>query len=873
VNKSLQDIRAEVVSSDIRTKSIAIEKATYLHSLGFNMNWASFHVVELMSTANVKYKRVGYLAACQSFGDDTDVVLLIPNLLKKDLASPNPAEAALAISCLANIVTPELSQTLVADVYSLLNNHKPDLRRRACLCLYKCFLRYPEALRPSFARLTECLEDDDQTVVQAAVTVLSELAMHNPKTYLPLAPKFYKLLTTSSSNWMTIKLVKVFGALTPLEPRLGKKLVGPLSEILETTGAKSLMYECIRTVVQGMTSQEKIVRQAVDKLKDMLEDTDPNIKFLALHALTFLLDSHPRIVAEHKGNIFACLDHEDANIQYCALKIVRGLVTKKTLMDTTAHLMGAMGRADKKFRDELVWSVIHICMSDRYALVTDFVWYLSVLADLIRVPSSSHGKLVGDQIVDVCLRVEVIRESAVGILAPILIDPTLLEMSSVNKTVPEALKAIAWVVGEYAHYLTDHAEIAHALTQQQVTQLPGPVQSVYIHSALKIYSSAVSAHLQATRGADASILVPENEDLADIRDIISGKRLTPFMVSLNLEVRERSCQLKTILDAVQDAEDEEAGSGMALIEEFANVFAEEVQPVSTKAQRKLTAPEDLNVNAPLSTEWDHLLESSDSESDDEYSGRKGKKGKKKSKGPKSVTDLFTVKKSKEQIAKEEKEARKMLANHKKKMGNYYLAQEEETGTGGRKSKKAGKAAAALTATDSAAMQAMQAHMAAHSLGGPVARPSIKGEDDSSDEDEDFGDAPALKIGGYQPTNAASKLHSNLVAYDPLKPGGRGEGEMPTIEAYPRFDPYERDDAFNPFSVGDGKKKKKKKKTSKKDKDSSVALPSGGEKKEKKEKKKKEKTKEKDGDGEKKKKKSSKAEADGEKKKKKKKSKD
>ena len=66
-------------------------------------------------------------------------------------------------------------------------------------------------------RLTECLEDDDQTVVQAAVTVLSELAMHNPKTYLPLAPKFYKLLTTSSSNWMTIKLVKVMVALTPLD--------------------------------------------------------------------------------------------------------------------------------------------------------------------------------------------------------------------------------------------------------------------------------------------------------------------------------------------------------------------------------------------------------------------------------------------------------------------------------------------------------------------------------------------------------------------------------------------------------------------------------------------------------------------------------
>ena len=88
INKCLSDIRAEVVSSDIRTKAVAIEKATYLHSLGYSMHWASFHVVELMSTTNVKYKRVGYLAACQSFGDDTDVVLLIPNLLKKDLASP-----------------------------------------------------------------------------------------------------------------------------------------------------------------------------------------------------------------------------------------------------------------------------------------------------------------------------------------------------------------------------------------------------------------------------------------------------------------------------------------------------------------------------------------------------------------------------------------------------------------------------------------------------------------------------------------------------------------------------------------------------------------------------------------------------------------
>ena len=861
------------MSSDIRTKAVAIEKATYLHSLGYNMNWSSFHVVELMSTQNVKYKRVGYLAATQSFGDDTDVVLLIPNLLKKDLASPNPAEAALAISCLGNIVTPELSQTLVADVYSLLNNHKPDSGRRACLCLYKCFLRYPEALRPSFARLTECLEDDDQTVVQAAVTVLSELAMHNPKTYLPLAPKFYKLLTTSSSNWMTIKLVKVFGVLTPLEPRLGKKLVGPLSEILETTSAKSLMYECIRTVVAGMTSQEKIVRQAVDKLKDMLEDNDPNIKYLALHALTFLLESHPRIVAEHKGNIFGCIDHEDTNIQYCALKIVRGLVTKKTLMDTTAHLMGAMGKAEQRFRDELVWSVIHVCMNDRYALVTDFVWYLTVLADLIRVPSSSHGGLVGDQLVDICLRVEVVRESAVAILKPLLLDPALLENTATNATVPEALKAVAWIVGEYAHFVADHVEVVEALSHPNVANLPAHVQAVYVQSLLKVYASAVAAHAgarppppcaepaeapfeiarrdSAAEAEDtpmpvADELVPMSPYLTHLSETIA-RNLAPFAVSMHLEVRERACQLRTILDVASAAEARRPGEGVAIVEQFAVVLSEEVQPVSLKAQRKIEPPPELLLSAPLSKEWDDLLASSDEESDDEYAGsRKGKKGKKggKKSKTKDVTDLFAQKKSKEQIAKEEQEARDMLARHREKMGNYYLGGEapaappvDDASGGKKKKKKKGQLEEAPEALPAppAPEPEMPAYMRASMAGVKMARPEIKGESDSSEEEDEedrMNARGAKKSALYAPKNAASALHAGLGGYDPLKPLGRGE-EMPSVEAYPTFDPYANEGGPGKQRVrraeaeGDRDRATRKKKASESDGRRNGRRPSGG----------------------------------------------
>lgn len=46
-------------------------------------------------------------------------------------------------------------------------------------------------------------------VVSAVISVVCELARKNPKNYLSLAPQLFKLLTTSSNNWMLIKIIKL----------------------------------------------------------------------------------------------------------------------------------------------------------------------------------------------------------------------------------------------------------------------------------------------------------------------------------------------------------------------------------------------------------------------------------------------------------------------------------------------------------------------------------------------------------------------------------------------------------------------------------------------------------------------------------------
>jgi AP-3 complex subunit delta-1 len=51
--------------------------------IGYDMSWASFRIIEVMSAQWFGHRRVGYLAATLSFTQSTDVVLLTTHLFRK----------------------------------------------------------------------------------------------------------------------------------------------------------------------------------------------------------------------------------------------------------------------------------------------------------------------------------------------------------------------------------------------------------------------------------------------------------------------------------------------------------------------------------------------------------------------------------------------------------------------------------------------------------------------------------------------------------------------------------------------------------------------------------------------------------------------
>ncbi|KAF5293038.1 hypothetical protein FQR65_LT11030 [Abscondita terminalis] len=624
ISQCMEDIKMELRQDNLSVKSNAIAKLTYLQMLGYDISWAGFNIIEVMSSNKFTLKRIGYLAASQSFHCDSELLMLTTNMIRKELNSQNQYEAGLALTSLSCYISTDLARDLSNDVLTLLSSTKPYIRKKAVLMMYKVFLKYPDALRPAFPRLKEKLEDPDPGVQSAAVNVVCELARKNPKNYLSLAPVFFKLMTTSTNNWMLIKIIKLFGALTPLEPRLGKKLIEPLTNLIHSTSAMSLLYECINTVIavlisisSGMPNHAASIQLCVQKLRILIEDSDQNLKYLGLLAMSKILKTHPKSVQAHKDLILQCLEDKDESIRLRALDLLYGMVSKKNLMEIVKKLMVHMDNAEGTlYRDELLSKIILICSQNNYQFITNFEWYITVLVELAQMEfGSKQGGVIATQLMDVSIRVQAIRSFAVSEMAQLL---EVYRSSTQMWIMQDVLCAAAWLCGEFSGELKNPEDSLKAMLNYK--SLPQHIESVFIHNILKLFARILEKY-EANDKFD---------EVLGYCDLIEAK-LSESIKSAELEVQERSSTTLMIIKIVKEAllerkheqsqriMDEDAftngeNAETPLANELLSLFAGELNPVAPRAQKKVPVPEGLDLDA-----WIHEpVEDSESDSDDVY---------------------------------------------------------------------------------------------------------------------------------------------------------------------------------------------------------------------------------------------------------------
>uniref|UniRef100_A0A8C5EPU9 AP-3 complex subunit delta-1 n=1 Tax=Gouania willdenowi TaxID=441366 RepID=A0A8C5EPU9_GOUWI len=443
ISTCIDEIKQELKQDNIAVKANAVCKLTYLQMLGYDVSWAAFNIVEVMSSSKFTYKRIGYLAASQCFHESTDVIMLTTNQIRKDLSSPNQYDTGVALTGLSCFVTPDLARDLANDIMTLMSHTKPYIRKKAVLIMYKVFLKYPESLRPAFPRLKEKLEDPDPGVQSAAVNVICELARRNPKNYLSLAPLFFKLMTSSTNNWVLIKIIKLVSCF------------------------------CV-------------------------------VKYLGLLAMSKILKTHPKSVQSHKDLILQCLDDKDESIRLRALDLLYGMVSKKNLMEIVKKLMLHVDKAEgTTYRDELLTKIIDICSQSNYQYITNFEWYISILVELTRLEGTRHGHLIASQMLDVAIRVKAIRIFAVAQMATLLDNAHLLTGNMQRNGICEVLYAAAWICGEFSEHLENPMQTLEAMLRPKVATLPGHIQAVYVQNAAKLFSTVLKSQEGSTEGTAA----------------------------------------------------------------------------------------------------------------------------------------------------------------------------------------------------------------------------------------------------------------------------------------------------------------------------------------------------------------------------------
>ncbi|KAH3903448.1 related to AP-3 complex subunit delta [Saccharomycodes ludwigii] len=651
LTKSVSECREEVKSPDMTIKTNSILKLSYLEMYGFDMSWADFYVLEVMSSNDFQQKRVGYLAAQQVFHEDSDMLMLATNCLKKDLSNANALKVGIALNGISSIISPNLARDISKDLIKMLRHSKPYIRKKTVASLFKLFLQYPEALRDDFEAFVEKLHDEDTSVVSATVSVICELCKINPQPFMKLLPLFYDMLIEIDNNWIIIRLLKLFTTFCKQEPKLRLKLLPKVLNLIEKTTATSLIYESINCIVKGgMLTADDVdtAVQILELLTKFCASDDPNLRYVSCVLFYYIGKINTAFIYSFDKLVIELLEDVDISIRSKALELLEGIVNEDNLIEITSKLLKQVAIEEEDYTStvsgisykitipidykiKIIKSLLYLFSLNDYENISLFEWYITILGDMCDMvlylktsigasnnnvyskEISGLGVLVGKHLRNVAVKVPEMRDQVVLAIIKIISNSNIYsELSSI-------LVNLFWTLGEFSSLIDNGNDLIRVLISDKeglvVKLSPVDLKTLFV-CLLKVYSNWVNA---SNTGHTAERNLEEVQKLC--KELIEFYE--KFSVSVDFEVQERSTQiiefLKLSFEALEvlnnkGSEEETSGEGQEhqlpgkielpflvsdVLPGFFNSW--ELVPIKQGTQLKLQKKMDLDTSVPFLT--------------------------------------------------------------------------------------------------------------------------------------------------------------------------------------------------------------------------------------------------------------------------------
>lgn len=378
----------------------------YMYMLGYEIDFGHMEAVNLVTTHTYTEKSCGYVACSLLLAEHHDLLRLIIQAIKNDLAGKNEVFQSLALVCIANVGGQEFAESLAPDVQKLLvaGASRSFVRKKAALCLLRMFRKYPDVMQSdSWApRVINLLEDKHLGVVTSVLSLLLGLVARDWNGYEEAVPKAVKLLTKlcivkecdkdytyykTPSPWVQVKLLRLLQHFPPpKDKQLRERLVEVLNHILTRTEVTKsvnknnadhgILFEAVNLIVHLCAGgqEEALKASAIGLLGRFISVREPNIRYLGLETMARMarIGGTLETIKKHQASIQFSLKDGDISIRKRALDLLYTMCDETNAREIVDELIKYLETADYAIREELVLKIA--ILGERFSPEGDKKW-------------------------------------------------------------------------------------------------------------------------------------------------------------------------------------------------------------------------------------------------------------------------------------------------------------------------------------------------------------------------------------------------------------------------------------------------------------------------------------------------------------------
>lgn len=479
INKELANIRSKFKGDkalDGYSKKKYVCKLLFIFLLGHDIDFGHMEAVNLLSSNKYTEKQIGYLFISVLVNSNSDLIRLINNGIKNDLASRNPTFMNLALHCIANVGSREMAEAFAFEIPSILvaGDTMDSVKQSAALCLLRLNRTSPDLVPMGewTARVVHLLNDQHLGVVTAATSLMITLAQKSPddfKTSISLAVARLSRIVTSASidlqdytyyfvaaPWLSVKLLRLLQCYPPpedaalrsrltecLETILNKAQEPPKSKKVQHSNAKNaVLFEAISLIIHHDSEPTLLVR-ACNQLGQFLQHRETNLRYLALESMCTLASSEfsHEAVKTHIDTVINALKTErDVSVRQRAVDLLYAMCDRSNAKQIVAEMLSYLETADYSIREEIVLKVA--ILAEKYAV--DYTWYVDTILNLIRVA----GDYVSEEVWYRVIQIVINRDDVQGYAAK-----TVFEALQAPACHENLVKVGGYILGEFGNLI------------------------------------------------------------------------------------------------------------------------------------------------------------------------------------------------------------------------------------------------------------------------------------------------------------------------------------------------------------------------------------------------------------------------------------